>query len=385
MDELEHDIRTWTDKATAATDPVTADEVMALGRRPGAKRFRHRIALVCGALSLAVVLIAVLVVSRPDRTATVTSGGRADAPPSISSVPPPPGETRHDQGTYKGTSTYDLWTERCTVDGVADYQLTLEAGPTWRIHNPSCGEISSDKIFTGVGTFVLTVTDGTTLTGTSYTRVPLADNGGPIDLTITGGTGALTGSAGSCILENSLVQPYIGKQFHSGTFTCDITTLINATSVPPTTSSEVTTTEPATTTTAPAVECTADPDTPAAVTNTRRLESTVSEPPRTYSPPPSSTPHAIEADAALRAAVEVTGDPHRPVEAVLAAMAWVGEPTRLVWLLESTQALVSLGGRLRDSDTPPTTAAPPTCTSTMAIVDAITGENIAVITGTPAP
>ena len=153
--------------------------------------------------------------SSPETTIVTSSSSTTASEPAPPPTSPSPHATVNVAGTYEGTSVYDLWTEKCTVDGIVDLEFTLESGEHWQFHNPNCGEIDSNNVFTGRGTFVLTTPDGATIVGTEYTRVPLEDNGGPISLTITGGTGPYQGATGSCTLHNRFVQPYIGKQSHS--------------------------------------------------------------------------------------------------------------------------------------------------------------------------
>jgi hypothetical protein len=265
MAELEDDIRTWTDRAVAGVEPVTAEEAMASELAYRAGRPRRAAVTVCVALLITAAIVAFLMHDPADTTtvtsapgssvptsATVPSPGETTTVTSPSSTtasepaPPPTSPSPHTSvnvaGTYEGTSVYALWTENCTVDGIVDLEFTLESGEHWQFHNPNCGEIDSDNVYTGHGTFVLTTPDGATIVGSQYTRVPLEDNGGPISLTITGGTGHYEGAAGSCTMHNRLVQPSIGKQFHSGTFACEISTPDTAGSTTTTSTSTTSTT-----------------------------------------------------------------------------------------------------------------------------------------------
>jgi hypothetical protein len=255
MAELEQDIRSWTDEAVAGTDPVQADEVMRrASAHPSARRRGRAIAaVVTAAVALAVLAaIALRPDGGPDRSSVLSDGGASSSSSTSATTGRPTSSTAVSAsttttttsattgelvvptmrvaGTYQGTSTYRLFTENCTVDSVVDLTFTLSTGEQWTFHNPNCGEIDADNVFTGNGTFVVTTDDGSTFIGTEHTHVPLDDNGGPIDLKVTGGTRSFAHASGQCVLQNQVTDVLqnqvtdatLGRQHHSGSFSCDI-------------------------------------------------------------------------------------------------------------------------------------------------------------------
>jgi hypothetical protein len=169
------------------------------------------------ALLTVVVAAVVLAVREPSRTAVATRAV-ADAP---TPTPAPAPKAPHFEGHYHGTSYFALATPTCAmVDTVLDAEFVVSSSETWQLHNQYCGTITDGR-FTASGTFTFAAPDGSTLSGTSQTTdVVLADNGGPIDLRITNGSGRFDGATGSCSLDNTVRNLEFGHQEQSGSFRC---------------------------------------------------------------------------------------------------------------------------------------------------------------------
>jgi hypothetical protein len=192
-----------------------------------------------GVALVAVVAAVVLVARGPDRTVVVTRNADASTG-SDEPGPDAPGAAVHLEGSYAGTSDYVIATPSCAeVDTVLDAAFAVTSGEVWQLHNRYCGTITDGR-FTASGTFTFTLTDGSTLSGASQTTdVVLADNGGPVELTITNGEGRYQGATGSCSLANTVRNLGGGHQEQSGSFRCDVVPTVPA---PPADTSTTTTT-----------------------------------------------------------------------------------------------------------------------------------------------
>ena len=130
--------------------------------------------------------------------------------------------TRHVEGTYEGVEHYAPSSGRCPVlDHELDLRFELGEDRTWVYHSDYCGSIEG-SLFTGAGTFTITVPGGATITGDFTESVELPTTGDPIELGITGGTKRFKRASGSCTLDNHLLPRESGVQEHFGTFECDI-------------------------------------------------------------------------------------------------------------------------------------------------------------------
>ena len=170
-------------------------------------------------------------------------------PPSTSSLRP--GGTTHLEGTYAGPSNFTLATTRCPqVDTVWDAEFVVSPTETWKYHNEYCGTVDN-SVFNGSGTFSFELPGGGTLTGTTETiDVPLPDGGGPVHLTVTGGSGPFAGASGTCTLHNKVQNFEVGRQQQSGSFDCDISLPPASSTATTTTTVDATSTTSSTTTTA---------------------------------------------------------------------------------------------------------------------------------------
>jgi hypothetical protein len=128
---------------------------------------------------------------------------------------------KHLEGHYAGNHTFTLFTGGCLVDAQGDAVVQFGTRQSWDFHTDYCGSISGN-IFTAVGTFTLTLPGGAQLRGTSFTEVPLSQDGGPITLTITGGTKRYRNATGSCTQQNVVREISFGLQEQTGTMECDI-------------------------------------------------------------------------------------------------------------------------------------------------------------------
>ena len=107
------------------------------------------------------------------------------------------------------------------LDHELDLRFELGEDRTWEYQSDYCGTIES-SLFTGAGTFTITVPGGATITGDFTESVELPTTGDPIELSITGGTKRFRRASGSCTLDNHLLPRESGVQEHFGTFECEI-------------------------------------------------------------------------------------------------------------------------------------------------------------------
>lgn len=151
------------------------------------------------------------------------SGGGAALALSSQSAGPPPAARWHVEGIHAGTEIYQLHTRRCPVlDHSLDETMTLADGTTWSYQARYCGTIDSQGVWRGVGTFVITAGDDSSLSGRFTSSARLPTTGVPYELAVDHGTGTFAGARGSCLLDNHLVPEQPGVQHQSGTFVCDL-------------------------------------------------------------------------------------------------------------------------------------------------------------------
>jgi hypothetical protein len=129
--------------------------------------------------------------------------------------------TRHYEGTYEGLHTFTLFTGGCLVDAQGGATFDVAPGPSWRFRTDYCGFIDGST-FTATGSFTFTLPGAATIVGTSSTEVSLP-GGGPITLSITGGTMRFADASGTCTLQNQVREVTFGVLQQFGTFVCDIT------------------------------------------------------------------------------------------------------------------------------------------------------------------
>jgi hypothetical protein len=151
-------------------------------------------------------------------------------PDAVSSSTLPPVETpalpgaEMLDGVFSGVEHYTLTRDAgCEVHSILDTTWTHGNGATWTYHADYCGKLSGTTWSSSGGTVTITTEDGSTITGTMNAQtVSTVSHGEPYGLSITGGTGAYAGAAGSCNLDNHLVAVALGEQQQSGNFSCSI-------------------------------------------------------------------------------------------------------------------------------------------------------------------
>lgn len=144
-------------------------------------------------------------------------------PTTAASTPPTGGvATTAVVGTFQGEEQYRPTDGGCPdLDHVLTSTFALTDGTAWAFRAEYCGTIQGDA-WSGGGTFVLTGPDADTLTGTFTSSASVTSAGEPYVLTITGGTGRYAGAAGSCALDNHLIDTAPWAQEHHGSFSCEI-------------------------------------------------------------------------------------------------------------------------------------------------------------------
>jgi hypothetical protein len=147
----------------------------------------------------------------------VALADRAASPSAVSSP-----RTWHFEGIHHGTEVMQLHTHRCPVlDHSLLESMTLTDGTVWRYQANYCGTIDPHGVWRGVGSFVVTTTNGSTLSGRLTSSAQLPSTGVPYELDINSGTGEFTGADGSCLLDNHLTPVAPDVQNQSGIFVCD--------------------------------------------------------------------------------------------------------------------------------------------------------------------
>jgi hypothetical protein len=127
-------------------------------------------------------------------------------------------------GAFLGTEHFTLTQDAgCQVHSILTATWTHSSGAKWTYSADYCGKLSGSTWSSSGGAVTLTTEDGSTITGTMNAQtVSTVSRGEPYGLTITGGTGAYAGAAGSCNLDNHLVPVALGVQEQSGSFACSI-------------------------------------------------------------------------------------------------------------------------------------------------------------------
>jgi hypothetical protein len=126
-------------------------------------------------------------------------------------------------GSYVGVEHFALFTGRCSfLDHHIVGTFSSSDGTTWTFHQDYCGTLNGD-LWSGVGTFALTASDGATISGTvNESNIKVPSPGVPYTIDVTAGTQRFAGAAGTCRLDNHLRVIQFGLQDDFGTFTCDI-------------------------------------------------------------------------------------------------------------------------------------------------------------------
>jgi hypothetical protein len=131
--------------------------------------------------------------------------------------------TWHFEGRHSGLEHFQVHTRLCPVlDHHLQETFTLTDGTAWSFRAHYCGTIDTHGIWTGVGSFVITAANGSTLSGTFTDSAQLPSVGVPYELDIATGTGAFAGASGSCVLDNHLRTIAPEVQHQEGIFVCDL-------------------------------------------------------------------------------------------------------------------------------------------------------------------
>lgn len=131
----------------------------------------------------------------------------------------------HSEGSHSGTENYQIGGGGCSeLHHSLQETMTLTTGASWTYAADYCGTIDSQNVWRGVGSFVITTENGSTLSGRLTSSAQLPSTGVPYELTITGGTDQFAGAKGSCLLDNHLTPVSVGVQNQQGTFVCDFST-----------------------------------------------------------------------------------------------------------------------------------------------------------------
>jgi hypothetical protein len=129
----------------------------------------------------------------------------------------------HFEGRHSGIEHLQVHTKLCPVlDHHLHETFTLTDGAVWNFRAHYCGTIDAHGIWTGVGSFAITTSSGSTLVGTFTDSAQLPTVGVPYELDITTGTGAFARASGSCSLDNHLRTLANGAQHQEGIFVCDL-------------------------------------------------------------------------------------------------------------------------------------------------------------------
>lgn len=159
--------------------------------------------------------------SSPDRIAKTTP----KAPTSVPATPTSGLTTGGPllAGTYAGVEHFALFTGRCSfLDHHIAGTFSPSDGTNWTFHQDYCGTLQGD-LWSGVGTFVLTASDGATISGTvNEANIKVPSPGVPYTIDVTAGTQRFADATGTCRLDNHLRVIHFGLQDDYGTFTCDI-------------------------------------------------------------------------------------------------------------------------------------------------------------------
>lgn len=123
-------------------------------------------------------------------------------------------------GTFDGTGpTWGIDSGRCpALAHRYDGTVTTDDG-TWTLAEEYCGRLDGSD-WSATGTFTLTDGAGDALTGTFVSRATLPTDGEPYQLVVTGGTGALAGTTGTCDLDNNVEEVSPGTNRQWGTISC---------------------------------------------------------------------------------------------------------------------------------------------------------------------
>jgi len=137
--------------------------------------------------------------------------------------PSPPHVTWHFEGRHSGIENFQANTNLCPVlDHRLHETFTLTDGSTWDFQAHYCGTIDTHGVWTGVGSFVITTSWESTLSGTFTDSAQLPSVGVPYELDVSSGSGIFAGAKGSCTLDNHLSPIAPGEQSQEGIFVCDL-------------------------------------------------------------------------------------------------------------------------------------------------------------------
>ena len=154
------------------------------------------------------------------------AGEPAPKPGSSGTLTPlsPPDVTWHFEGQHSGIESFQVHTNLCPVlDHHLHETFTLTDGSIWDFQAHYCGTIDAHGVWTGVGSFVITTSSDSSLSGTFTDSAQLPSVGVPYELDVSSGSGTFAGANGSCMLDNHLSPIAPGEQSQEGTFVCDFT------------------------------------------------------------------------------------------------------------------------------------------------------------------